>query len=91
MKTASQRIAAGLVVGFVAAFVAACGDQGPPPEEARTVTWYLDHKAERVEKHRWCQDDSVRWQMPSCVNAAAAEQQAIMGDKHTVADGLTFK
>jgi len=87
MKGLSQQVVAGLL----GAFVAACGEQGPPPEEARTVTWYLNHKAERAEKQRWCQDDSVRWKMPNCVNAAAAEQKSMSDNKPTVADGLKFK
>jgi hypothetical protein len=87
MKRLSQQVVAGLL----GAIVAACGEQAPPPKEPRTVTWYLDHKAERVEKQRWCQDDSVRWQMPNCVNAAAAEQKSMSDNKATVADGLKFK
>jgi hypothetical protein len=69
----------------------ACAKQ-VPPEEPRTVSWYLAHKDERTAKQTWCADDAARQATANCINAHEAWHQAnLQPNAKSFADGVKFK
>lgn len=69
---------------------AAAGCSRQPAEETRTVSWYMEHKAERSAKVKWCEDSADRaTTSPNCLNAAEAAQKVMLQpNAPSIADGI---
>ena len=79
-----------LLVAAVVAALCGCGKQSPV-EEQHTVSWYMQHKEERVAKLQWCSDDNTRQMAPNCLNANdAAAKVMMLPNAKTSADGIKF-
>jgi hypothetical protein len=63
-------------------WVTACGK---PPEDAHTVSWYLEHPDDMQSKSAWCSDDSGRQDMTDCKNALQAKVKAQVGSQKDLA------
>ena len=73
------------------AFVGGC-TQPVPPEEIRTVSWYAEHRDERIAKQHWCADDAARQATTNCMNAAEASNKVMMQPNvKSSSDDLKFK
>jgi hypothetical protein len=75
---------------LTAASVVGCGKT--PVQDEHTVSWYVDHKPERVAAQRWCADDTARQATPNCMNAEQAAQQIMMRpNAKSTAEGFQFQ
>jgi hypothetical protein len=85
MRYAALRVVSGLFFALTGTGLGGGSSSSPAP---KSVSWYLAHQEERTKTVVWCQDDATRWGRPNCLNAAAADQQAMFAKQKTVADDL---
>ncbi|MBY0365130.1 MAG: EexN family lipoprotein [Burkholderiaceae bacterium] len=81
-KTRRTSIAA---LGFASmlAILAGCS------KSEHSVEWYMEHKAEREEKVKWCNDDMSRATDVDCLNASKAKERAMLQGP-SAADSFKF-
>jgi hypothetical protein len=75
---------------FVLVSLAATSLMAGCSEKPKTVEWYMEHKAEREAKVKYCRDDMGRAASADCLNAEKAVQQLrVSGSTKSAID--TFK
>ncbi len=55
----------------------------------QTVEWYVEHKAEREAKLKWCNDDMARATDVDCLNATKAKERVMLSGP-SAADSFKF-
>jgi outer membrane lipoprotein SlyB len=70
--------------------LAACLLAGCSGSKHESVQWYVDHRAEREAKLKWCGDDAARAIDVDCLNANKANEQALLHGGAPTAGGFQF-
>lgn len=68
------------------AMLAACGDEDP-----KTKEWYMQHDKERAVRVAECRNDAKLHASADCMNALAAESQAVVFGKGKTDYSLDLK